>query len=326
MALLSQLSSEISKILETILPSIVVIRAYSKPKRKPWDILKGKKDLELLDECTGAGVIISSNGLIITNSHVVEGADKISVELHDERSFEAESCRFDPISDIGMLKVPAIDLPAADYSNDRSVRRGEIVFAVGHPFEFTSSVTMGIVSAPARFELSPSGRPSVYIQTDAAINEGNSGGALVGCDGKVIGIVTGGVDPFMAQGLAFAIPIKTAIKVSEKLAKGPIIHVDIGVSGFEFDLPAGVVAKHRLRQSSAPCIGEVKPDGPADKAGIEVGDWIIRINDHPIESLEAFLDMLDESLVGKDIVLQVIRGSDLSLAQKRLQVEDLEME
>jgi len=186
---------------------------------------------------------------------------------------------------------------------------------------------MGVVSAPARFSVSPSALlPSVYIQTDASINPGNSGGALVGYDGKVLGINTWGVDPARGENLAFAIPIAAASKVAEKLLRdGAISYGTIGVAAVNVDLPAQVASRHQLGQSTALLIQDLDPKGPAAQAGIQTGDWLLSIDDHPVATLESLLQVLDGALIGKSVLVRILRGSDLSLAQKRVKVAKLEL-
>lgn len=325
MSLLKQFSDEIARAVNLVLPSIVEIQAWgSRSSLNPMRFLDGDE----FEAASGAGVVIQSDGVIITNHHVVQGSARLCVKLQDGRSFEPEVCGVDPVSDIAVLRVPATDLSVASLDVDRSVRLGEIVLALGHPFGLTSTVTMGIVSAAARFSMSPSAHlPSVYIQTDAAINPGNSGGALISCDGSVLGINTWGVDPLEGQGLAFAIPISTALRVSSKLLRhGKVAYGTIGVAGVELDLPAQAALKHSLNQTTALLAIEIDSDGPAKKAGIQVGDWILAIDDRRVESLGTFLEILDGELIGKSVKLQILRGSDFALAEKRLKVVKMNLE
>jgi S1-C subfamily serine protease len=321
--LLKQLSDGIAQAVESVLPSIVEIAGWK--TRSPLNPLRFVDDDKFKEVASGAGVVIQSDGVIITNHHVVQGSDRLCVKLQDGRSFEADVCGVDPISDIAVLRVPAKDLPVASLGVDRPVRLGEIILALGHPFGLTSTVTMGIVSTAARFSMNPSGHlPSVYIQTDAAINPGNSGGALVGCDGSVLGINTWGLDPLEGQGVAFAIPISTALRVSTKLLQhGNVAYGTIGVAAVELDLPAQAASKHGLRQVTALLATEIDSDGPAQKAGIQVGDWILAIDDRRIESLETFLEILNGDLIGKSVKVQILRGFDYALAEIRLEVESL---
>lgn len=196
----------------------------------------------------------------------------------------------------------------------------------------TQQLLLCIVSAEPRLVMDASEyRPSVYIQTDASINPGNSGGALVGSDGTVLGINTWGEDPSEGENLAFAIPIKTALGVAEKLlSEGSISYGTIGISGVEENLPAQVVERHNLAQSTALFVHDVEFDSSAEKAGIKEFDWIFSIDEKKIESLEAFLDFLDDALddapIDKTVEVHILRGADCSIATKRVKVTKFEVE
>lgn len=325
MNILTQLSHEIEQIVQSVLPSIVEIRAWrTRSSLNPMRLFGGDE----YEDTAGAGVIIRPDGVILTNYHIIAGAARLSVKLQDGRTFEPEIVGRDQVSDIAVLRVTATDLVTPPIEADRSARLGEMVFAIGHPLGFTATVTMGIVSAEPRFSMGPSEyRPSVYIQTDASINPGNSGGALVGTDGRVLGINTWGVDPSEGENLAFAIPIKTALRVAEKLLQaGSIAYGTIGVSGVDSELPAAVVTRHNLSQSTALLVLDVEPDGSAEKAGIKEFDWILAMENRRIEGLEVFLDILDDTLIGKTVQVQILRGADFSLATKHVRVAKLEIE
>lgn len=262
---------------------------------------------------------------------VVEGCDRINIMTADGRGFEGNVCGVDSISDIAVVQIPCDNLTPAQVECHRKPLVGEIVLAVGHPLVLSASVTMGIVSAAARLEFGPqaddssASRPLHYLQTDAAINGGNSGGALVGYDGKVLGINTWGIDPEKGQGLAFAIPMPSVLKVADKLMKGEeVSYGTIGVSGLECDLPAEVARVHSLKQTTGILVDDIEPDSPAEKVGIEPDDWILAINGQAIESLAFFLEKMDEN-IGKAVAVRLIRG-DGSLAEKRVKVERLEIE
>jgi S1-C subfamily serine protease len=318
MSIMEQFSDEIAQAVAGILPSVVEIRGWW-PGPRRFGVLRGVES----ESPAGAGVIIKPDGVIITNRHVVYGANRLHVLLQDQRGYEPEICGVDPISDIAVLRIPVDDLPVAPLGAHRTIRLGEIVLAVGHPLGFTSTITMGIVSAPARVCMDPSGRQaSVFIQTDAAINPGNSGGALVGCDGKVLGITTWGIAG--GENLAFAIPIETALGVATTLLQdGRIEYGTIGVEGVEANLPAKVVSSHRLQQSTALLVLRADRLDPAAKGGIEPGDWIIAIGDRKIDSLQSFWWTLQGALIDKPVTLKVVRGRDYSLAHKQVTVARL---
>jgi S1-C subfamily serine protease len=323
MNLLTQLSDEIRNAVDHVLPTIVEIQAWrTRSTLSPMRLMGNDRYLS----SAGAGVVIKPEGVVLTNYHVVEGAKRLCVNLQDGRSFEPEVVGLDPVSDIAVLRLPASDLPIPTLSVERQARLGEIVVAVGHPLGLTATVTLGIVSANARF-ISPGGTlPSVYIQTDAAINKGNSGGALVGCDGMVLGIITWGLPASEAENLAFAIPIKTALKVADRLLeKGSISYGTIGVDAVEADLPAQVVSHHKIEHPTGLLIVGLNSKGSAKRAGIQESDWILTIDGHPIDSLETFLDVLGTYSIGKTVAVRILRAADLSLAEKQVQIDKLEI-
>jgi S1-C subfamily serine protease len=316
MQYLKQLSDEIVKVIKAVAPSIVEIRSVSKRRRRRGQRVSVEEEMGV-----ASGVIIRPDGVIVTNHHVVHGSDQLSVCLPDHRMFEPDICGADPVSDIAVLRVPASDLVVPKVRFDDPPQPGEIVFAVGSPLGFTGSVSMGVVSTEARFEFGPSW-PAVFIQADIAINEGNSGGALLDCKGFLIGINSW--TPDEGQGLAFAIPIKRALRISEKLLKdGEIRYGDIGVWGFQLDLPADLVKRQKIEQSTALMVEGIESRSPAAKAGIHPDDWIISLGDRKIESLEDFLEAMEGDMVGKEVAVKIVRGSDGSLADRKVKVEQL---
>ena len=312
-SLLKRLSDEIASVVASISPSIVEIQTLQ--VKKGWF---GRDDSAFSP--AGAGVILKPDGLIVTNHHVVDGASRVRVSLSDSRSFEADLIGLDAVADIAALTIPASDLPAARVRTDGPARPGEIVFAVGHPLGLTGSVSTGIVSAPARFEYGPgTPRPRVYIQTDAAINPGNSGGALVGCDGGVVGITTWGVTATGIHGLAFAIPIGAATRIVAKLQKDRRVQYGtVGASGSEIFLPSNAVKAHGLEQHVALQIEHIEPNSPAASAGLEPLDWIVSIGGRRIDSLESFLDALDD-FINENVEVTIVRLTG-EIATKRLKV------
>lgn len=344
MNLLHQLSKEINSLVERVMPSIVQIYGVppiedqpdfeNKPKSS-WKSIFGvdeEADEELDKEsdeepCSyGAGVVLSADGIIVTNHHVVENCEDLMVILPDGRRFEPKVCGVDPISDLAVLQIPASDLRVPKISTDESVKVGEIVLAVGHPLGFEATVTMGIVSSPARLEYPPDegfGRPLTYIQTDAAINSGNSGGALIDCEGQVVGINTWGIDPKEGQGLAFAIPIKTVMRITEILKKqGHVSYGTIGVTGVITDLPAKVSSDHGIKQNTALLVEDVKRWGQAVQIGIKPGEFILSIDGKPIDTLEKYLEEIDKS-VEKEVPIRLLRQND-SISEKTIKIKKLE--
>jgi len=242
----------------------------------------------------GSGVIVSKDGYIVTNSHVVKDADEIEVTLGDKRTFSAKVKGIDPESDIAVIKIDAKDLPVAKIGDSSKLRVGEIVVAVGNPFGLSQTVTSGIVSAQGRTNMGILDYED-FIQTDAAINPGNSGGPLVNISGEVIGINTaiasrsGGY-----QGIGFAIPSNSAKLIMDDLIKDG--KVRRGLLGVNIQSVDESLAKSFGRTSTdGALVSQVIPGSPAEKAGIKAGDIIIKFNDQPVKDHSHL-----KNLVGKE--------------------------
>ena len=229
----------------------------------------------------GSGFIIESNGYIITNHHVVDGADEIIIRMADRREFKAELIGSDPLSDVALLKVDAEDLPTLKMGNSEDLKRGEWVVAIGSPFNFDQSVTAGIVSAKGRSTNQQRYVP--FIQTDVAINRGNSGGPLINLDGEVVGInswILSSGGGYM--GLSFSIPIETANNAVEQLREhGKVSRGLMGVSVAPVDRE--MAEAMNLDKPVGALVGEVSPGSAAEVAGIEPGDIILEFNGQEIE-------------------------------------------
>ncbi|MCU7931172.1 MAG: DegQ family serine endoprotease [Candidatus Thiodiazotropha sp. (ex Codakia rugifera)] len=254
----------------------------------------------------GSGFIISKDGFILTNNHVVDEADQILVRMNDRREFVAEVIGKDERSDIALIKIDADDLPVVEIGDSEKLRVGEWVLAIGSPFGFDHSVTAGIVSAKGRNL--PSENYVPFIQTDVAINPGNSGGPLFNLDGKVVGInsqIYSRSGGFM--GLSFAIPIEMAINVAEQLkTRGRVTRGWLGVliqdvtndlaDSFAMDHPRGAL------------IARVLPDSPSEKAGLQVGDVILEFNGTRIATSSELPPLVGRSNVDKPAVLTILRN------------------
>jgi serine protease Do len=228
----------------------------------------------------GSGFILSADGYLMTNAHVVEGADEINVTLSDKREFKGKVIGADARTDVAIVKIEGKDLPTVKIGDPNRLRVGEWVVAIGSPFGFANSVTAGIVSAKGR----ETGDFLPFIQTDAAVNPGNSGGPLLNLRGEVVGINSQIFSPSGAfAGISFAVPIDEATRVGEQLrAQGRVVRGRIGVS-------IGAVTKEvaegiGLAKAQGALVSSVERDSPAEKAGIEAGDVILRFDGRPIES------------------------------------------
>ncbi len=234
----------------------------------------------------GSGVIISDDGYIVTNNHVIEGSDKISVILNDKREFDAKLVGADPSTDIALLKIKANDLQYMQWGNSDSLQVGEWVLAVGNPFNLTSTVTAGIVSAKGKDIgiIQDEHRLESFIQTDAAVNRGNSGGALVDINGNLVGINTAIMSPSGGYaGVSFAIPVAIVRKVVKDIMEYGIVQRAILGVGIQ-DVTADLAKEKGLEKIEGVYVSDVQDDGAAKEAGIQKGDLIISINGIKVNS------------------------------------------
>ena len=230
----------------------------------------------------GSGVIVNGDGYILTNHHVVEGADKVTVELKDRRTFEGNVVGTDQASDLAVLKITASNLPVVPLGNSEMVNVGDVVLALGNPLGVGQTVTMGIISAKGRATGLGDGGFEDFLQTDAPINSGNSGGALVNTRGELIGINSQILSPSGGNiGIGFSIPVNMARAVMDALIKDGQVHrgrLGVTVQPVTSELAASL----QLKEISGALINEVQPDGPADRAGLRRGDVITGINGHSV--------------------------------------------
>ncbi|GAB4375761.1 MAG: trypsin-like peptidase domain-containing protein [Salibacteraceae bacterium] len=265
----------------------------------------------------GSGVIISPDGYIVTNNLVINGASKIEVSLNDNRSFEAEIVGQDPSTDLALLKIDAKDLPTITFGNSDHVRVGEWVLAVGNPFNLESTVTAGIVSAKGRdiniLANGPDGVSAVesFIQTDAAVNPGNSGGALVNARGELIGInaaIKSNTGSY--AGYSFAIPVNIVNKVVEDLLKyGAVQRGFLGVTIINVD--QNLKNEKNLKTNSGVYVAEAIEKGAAREAGIEAGDVIVAIGNKEIKTITEFQEVVSLYRPGDKIVVKVNRNGKM---------------
>jgi serine protease Do len=277
------------------------------------------------DQATGSGFIIGADGYILTNSHVVEGADEILVRLSDRREFAARVIGRDKRSDIALLKVDATGLPVAHFGSPAALRVGDWVLAIGSPFGFESTVTAGIVSAKGRSL--PDETLVPFIQTDVAINPGNSGGPLFNLKGEVVGInsqIYSRSGGFM--GISFSIPIDVALDVQQQLRQyGRVRRGRIGV--VIQDVSRDVADSFGLQQPAGALVSAVDPDGPAVPAGIKVGDVILRFDGKPVADSVELPRIVGVARPGTRAMVQVFRGGalrDVSIVVGEFAAEDEE--
>lgn len=235
----------------------------------------------------GSGVIVSADGSILTNNHVVEGASEITVTLADRREFRAKLVGADPLSDVAVLKIDATGLPTLPLGDSSKVQVGDVVLAIGDPFGLGQTVTMGIVSATGRGGLGIEAYED-FIQTDASINPGNSGGALINARGELIGINTAILSETGGnQGIGFAIPIYMAREIREQIVtKGKVTRGFLGIVPQE--ITPSLARAFGLKDTRGVAVAEVEPTSPAAKAGIQTGDIITTLNGKPVEDVNTF--------------------------------------
>jgi len=273
---------------------------------------------ERKEEGLGSGVIVTADGYIITNNHVVEGADELSVLLPDEREFKAKLIGADPKTDVAVIKIEAENLPTATLADSDKIRVGDIVFAVGNPLGVGQTVTMGIVSAKGRNKLGLLENVQGYedfIQTDAAINMGNSGGALIDARGRLVGINSAIVSTTRGNiGIGFAIPVNLAASIMHSLIEtGTVARGYLGVIT-ESLTPEIAESMDLPKDTKGVAVADVTPGSPAEKAKLERSDVILAVNGRAIASLEDLRLIIAQSVPGSEVKLSILRdGKPLTL-------------
>jgi S1-C subfamily serine protease len=259
---------------------------------------------------SGSGFIITPDGFALTNSHVVHGAERIEVALPDGRRPDAHLVGDDPDTDLAVIRVYAPQLRPVKLGESNSMRVGQVAIAIGNPYGFQCTVTAGVVSALGRSFRASTGRLiDNIIQTDAALNPGNSGGPLVNSRGEIIGVNTAVILP--AQGICFAIGIDTAKYVAGWLIKdGKIRRSYIGVGGQNVPVHRQLVRHYQLPAASGVLVIAVSADGPAARAGLREGDVIIEFNGQPVPSIDALHKLLTGDQIGIESHLGIIRGTE----------------
>jgi len=315
-----QFSNAFADVAEKVNPSVVTILAKKEIKvdryhrNNPYNNLFPQKffDQELYTRALGSGVIVDSQeGYILTNNHVVENMDEITVRLIDKREYEAVIVGNDPRSDLAIIRIEAHELTAVDFGDSDKLRVGEWVLAIGSPFSdnLSHTVTAGIISALGRSSIISNDNYEDFIQTDTAINPGNSGGALVNLDGALIGIntaiATGGLQR-SSSGVGFAIPVNMAKKVMDDLInEGRVIRAWLGV--YIQDLDDGAARALGLDTRDGALIGDVVKNSPAEKGGIEIGDIITTFDGQGISGSSNLKNIVSSSKPDKRYTVELLR-------------------
>ncbi len=263
----------------------------------------------------GSGFIISPEGFIVTNNHVAEGNSRLEVELQDGNIYEAEVTGLDPYTDLAVLKIYTSNLPNISFQNSNPVRVGQLAIALGNPYGFQCTVTTGVVSALGRTLKSKSGRSiDNVIQTDAALNPGNSGGPLLDSGGGVIGVNTAIIYP--AQGLCFAISAVTAEYIVGKLImEGRIRRAFLGIAGQYIPLPLRVIHFNKLETASGVRVEHIERNNRIDNHSINKGDIIIQFNGKPVTGIDSLQKLLDEKTIGKRLEMGILRKGRKQMIQ-----------
>ncbi len=261
------------------------------------------------EESLGSGVIVTSDGTILTNNHVIDGASDIKVHLSDKREFQAKVVGTDPKTDVAVLKIDATDLPTLAFGDSSKLQVGDVVLAIGDPFGVGETATMGIVSATGRSLNGEIENYEDFIQTDAAINPGNSGGAMIDLHGNLVGIntaiVTGG-ESGGNEGVGLAIPVNMVRSVMDQLvAHGKVVRGYLGI--YIQNVTPDIAKQFGLNQIGGVLVGDVTADMPASRAGLKRGDIILQLNGEPLNDREQLSLRVSETAPGSTVHLQIWR-------------------
>jgi len=312
------------EVAKKVQPAVVNVTTEKTITMKPWerfgdDFFKGSpfedffrgfgsprergKEYRQKQRSGGSGVIVDKEGYILTNNHVVEGADKVKVRLNDGREFTATMKGQDPRTDLAVLHIKAKDLPAAILGDSDKLEVGEWAIAIGSPFGLEHTVTVGVISAKGRSGLG-TGTYEDFIQTDASINPGNSGGPLINIDGEVIGINAMIIQP--GTGIGFAIPINMAKQILNDLIKqGKVVRPWLGIS--VQDLTPEMMEYFKVKEKEGVLVGQVYPGTGAEKAGLASGDIIKSVDDKVIKNVNELVKEIQKKKVGQKVKLNIIR-------------------
>jgi S1-C subfamily serine protease len=303
--LLDSYSAAVVKVVENVSPSVVKIDVTHHRPRRFSNRGRGRKEERVSG--SGSGVLFTPDGFILTNSHVIHGAASIDVTLADGAQLPAELVGDDPFTDLAVVRIAGQNLPAATLGDSQAIRIGQLVIALGNPFGFQATVTAGVVSALGRSLRVEGGRLiDNVIQTDAALNPGNSGGPLVNSRAEVIGINTAAIP--WAQGICFSIPINTAKLIAGRLIKDrKVSRAYLGIGGQVVEISRQAIRNHQLDGSRGVSVAGIQIGGPAGKAGLRDGDIIVEFNHQRVESIDDLHRLLSSEVIGIETTLTILR-------------------
>src|SRR5258706_4547796 len=295
---------------EKVSPSVVYIEVQQPTRSRRGNPPRAPRDTPREVQGSGSGFIFTPDGFILTNSHVVHGSRRIEVTVSDGRKYEADLIGDDPDTDLAVIRINAPNLVLVKLGEAQNIRVGQLVVAIGNPYGFQYSVTAGVVSALGRSLRAQSGRlMDDVIQTDAALNPGNSGGPLVNSHGEVVGVNSGMILP--AQGICFATSIDTAKFVASRLIRdGKVSRSYIGLAGQNVPIPRRIVRYYNLAVGTGILVVSFEGDSPARNAGVLMGDIIIGLDDSPIAGIDDLHRLLTEDRIGRKSSLVVIRRTE----------------
>jgi S1-C subfamily serine protease len=305
-SVLDAYSQAVMKVAQRVSPAVVNIAVMQERRMG----VQTNRSAQFEVQGMGSGVVIAPDGYVLTNSHVVHGTKKIEVSLADSRTYPAQMIGEDPATDLAVIRMPGVNLPMAELGDSDRLNVGQLVIAIGNPYGFQCTVTAGVVSALGRSLRSQNGRLiENIIQTDAALNPGNSGGPLVDSHGRVVGINTAIIQH--AQGICFAVPVNTARWVAGMLIKeGKVRRAYLGISGSPRPIHPRLVRTYRLNCETGVLIEAINKGSPAERAGLRIGDIIVACGHDSMASIDSLHRLLTKTSIGEVLHLSVMRGND----------------